>query len=329
MEELYKLNQLAAKIGSDPTLIQGAGGNVSLKVNNKFFVKASGVWLSDALVKDIFVSMSLQEAREGLAANQLAEVKFDSIGGINNRPSIETSLHLLMPHRVVLHLHCVNTISLAVRNNARDLLEDLLSDFQWEFVPYVKPGEDLTRSVKEVLNKKSVNVLVLGNHGLVIGDDDVESADKLLKNVTHKLKQYNFSSLSINKNDLSFTDIPNGWRLPKYPEIQELAFDKERAEMVASGSLYPDHVVFLGKGVGLNGNHTKTKIGIPKVQIYKNKYVLVKDGLDAGAEEMVRALALIVFRIPLGSDIRYLTSEEEDELLDWDAEKYRQSLVKR
>ena len=34
------------------------------------------------------------------------------------RPSIETTVHALMPQRVVVHVHCVNTIAWAIRSDA-------------------------------------------------------------------------------------------------------------------------------------------------------------------------------------------------------------------
>jgi rhamnose utilization protein RhaD (predicted bifunctional aldolase and dehydrogenase) len=42
------------------------------------------------------------------------------------RPSIETTVHALMPQRVVLHVHCVDTISLAVRAEGPRAFADLL-----------------------------------------------------------------------------------------------------------------------------------------------------------------------------------------------------------
>ena len=38
-------------------------------------------------------------------------------------------------------------------------------------------------------------------------------------------------------------------------------------------------------------------------------------------------LALVLERVPEDATLRYLTTEQEAELLDWDAEKYRQSLA--
>ena len=42
------LIDLCTDLGSDINLVQGAGGNISLKQGNDFWIKASGTWLADA-----------------------------------------------------------------------------------------------------------------------------------------------------------------------------------------------------------------------------------------------------------------------------------------
>ena len=66
---------------------------------------------------------------------------------------------------------------------------------------------------------------------------------------------------------------------------------------------------------------------LPAMLLVPDVGVLVRDNLQDGAEEMVRCLARVVERIPSGAAVRYLTADQEAELLDWDAEKYRQQLA--
>ena len=47
-EELKKLSNVSEYLGKNLDLIQGAGGNTSVKINDVLWVKASGYWLSDA-----------------------------------------------------------------------------------------------------------------------------------------------------------------------------------------------------------------------------------------------------------------------------------------
>ena len=54
------------EIGIDPTMIQAAGGNTSLKQGNTMWVKASGRWLLDAQSNELMVPMSVSKIKEAL-----------------------------------------------------------------------------------------------------------------------------------------------------------------------------------------------------------------------------------------------------------------------
>ena len=57
------LRALSARVGADPLLVQGPGGNTSLKADGLLWVKASGAELADALTRDIFVPVQLPALR--------------------------------------------------------------------------------------------------------------------------------------------------------------------------------------------------------------------------------------------------------------------------
>ncbi|MHA6644049.1 class II aldolase/adducin family protein [Mesorhizobium sp. A623] len=97
-------------------------------------------------------------------------------GGL--RPSIETTVHALMPQRAVIHVHCVETIATAVRADAGRLVAERLRELNWAYVPYSKPGLALARNIAERL-KPQTDVLVLGNHGIVVAADTVAEAEVL------------------------------------------------------------------------------------------------------------------------------------------------------
>jgi rhamnose utilization protein RhaD (predicted bifunctional aldolase and dehydrogenase) len=53
---------------------------------------------------------------------------------------------------------------------------------------------------------------------------------------------------------------------------------------------------------------------------------LVHKDASIGAKTMLRCLADVITRLPGTAELTYLTQEQNYELLDWDAEKYRQAL---
>ena len=54
-----------------------------------------------------------------------------------------------------------------------------LRDFNWAFIPYARPGLPLANAIAPRL-KPGIDVLILGNHGLVVAAETVAEAEKLL-----------------------------------------------------------------------------------------------------------------------------------------------------
>ena len=64
---LADLGALSVAVGSDILLVQGAGGNTSLKEAGVLWVKASGTWLKDAASAAAFVPLDIALVRQLLA----------------------------------------------------------------------------------------------------------------------------------------------------------------------------------------------------------------------------------------------------------------------
>ena len=146
--EFLALRELSAALGADPLRTQGAGGNTSIKRDGVMWIKASGTWLADALAQDIMTPVRLDPLRKAIAdGDPRAAAAVDFVDAQLNasglRPSIETSVHAIIPSPVVVHIHCVNTIALAVRRDGEALVRERLrpqADVVFAFVPYRKPG---------------------------------------------------------------------------------------------------------------------------------------------------------------------------------------------
>ena len=69
------------------------------------------------------------------------------------KPSIETGMHAVLPHRVVLHVHSINVLSWAVLDHGAQELSGPLEGTSWCWIPYRRPGAPLTR---EVLSKANI-----------------------------------------------------------------------------------------------------------------------------------------------------------------------------
>lgn len=324
----------SARIGIDPNHVQGPGGNTSEKQGDTLWVKSSGTWLADATSQPIFVATDhpaiLTRLADGLEIGN--EVVKTDLCGPNLRPSIEVALHALMPHRVVAHTHSVSTIAISVRRDAPDYLERALAGLSWAFVPYVRPGLPLARMVERSLVSRP-DVLVLGNHGLVVGGDDIEAVELLLQEIETRLANPIGGEPRHDLRQLSVLVEGTDWEIAAFAQAHDLAFAQRRIEACA-GALYPDHVVFLGPAPVpiLSFDAAVTLLAqpfpprFPAMIVIDRCGVIVRRGSSAAMQEMVRALALVAARLDEAAELVYLTPAQEAELLSWDAEELRQSL---
>ncbi len=337
--ELEQLKVLSARIGSDPLLTQGAGGNTSLKVGHTLWIKASGTWLAHAVEHEIMVPVEiapLLAAVEAVdpAAEQAHQFSIASLNASGLRPSIETTVHALMPQRVVLHAHCVDTIAFAVRTDCVDQVAPRLEGLNWAYVPYARPGLPLALAISEHSDRRP-DVLILANHGLVVGAETVAAAGALLWDVKARLRVAPRMAPEGRTEQLAELAAGSDYRQPRWAVSHAVATDPVSTDLAALGSLYPDHVIFLGRG-SIIAQHAEDPAAVvgrlgtsPASILFPGLGVLMRGDATPGAEAMARCLGDVLARIPGDAPVRVLTQDEHRQLTDWDAEKYRQDLARK
>ncbi|MFK7882156.1 class II aldolase/adducin family protein [Roseobacter sp.] len=328
-QDFEDLKKLSAEFGQNALHIQGAGGNASIKDDDKMWIKASGTMLADALIGDVFVPVDLARMKVSVTTDQPdadTPAAFLIPGASELRPSIETSLHAVFSQRFVLHTHCIHTIAHAVQSNAEDLLTARLRDFKWAFVSYAKPGANLARSVLEVLTP-DINVIVLGNHGLIVAGDSIDEV-RDLQNAVHTALNLPETKLRGEDPEALMALVDDGsYSLPDDPMLHQIALSDHRVAQVTAGSLYPDHVIFCGIAVmALPPEETTQSIeNKPICLLVPDAGLLLRKDASLGAKTMLRCLVDVIMRLPENAKLTYLTPEQNFELLNWDAEKYRQA----
>jgi rhamnose utilization protein RhaD (predicted bifunctional aldolase and dehydrogenase) len=250
------------------------------------------------------------------------------------RPSIETSVHAVFPQAVVAHIHCVETIALAVTAKGEALIAErlrLLSDVAWIYVPYCRPGLTLAKIIAKRLSA-GINVVVLANHGLVVAGHTVAEVANRITRVCEAFSAPARAAPQADTETLASIVEGSDYRLPQDPAAHAVALDPKSLGIARLGSLYPDHVVFLGPGVmeaSVDGGRLRAPpegrrpplmIALPGLG------VVLHHSASKNAHAMARCLADVEARIPEEAPIRVLTSGEEEELINWEAEAYRQSI---
>ncbi|KGG02840.1 hypothetical protein EU99_1802 [Prochlorococcus marinus str. MIT 9321] len=318
-------------IGKDINLIQGAGGNTSYKEGESLIVKASGCKLKKARQEKIFVNLNRNKIIKQLSKNDNDLEQSFEYEKIKLRPSIETSMHAVIPHKYVFHVHCLNTLGLIVQEGFEVYLKDIFEDLNYAIIKYVKPGISLAKEISKVFSNSIPDVLFLSNHGLVVGGEDLDKIIEKIYFISNKLKNNKKEYKKLNHHSLENLSINSLFRPTSFLEAHQLAASKRSINIASSGSLYPDHVVFLGPSTLSINNISEfndlnyffnNKKKLPVI-IYKDLGVLVPKDISYEAEEMVLALSRVVSNIPENSKINYLTKFQENELINWPAETYR------
>ncbi len=329
---LSDLKFISSKLGNDPLLIQGPGGNSSLKIGDEMFIKASGKWLADAEKNDIFVKVFWKKINENINLKKINPLKDTAIGNSNLRPSIETTLHALMPHKFVFHTHPIELLSLLVQKDAKNILKKLLHDLKWTWVDYTCPGIDLAIKSKCALEQQSSNILILANHGLVVGSETYEEILSLTQELCNRFKQPKRSfSISYDRKIADYEKKIN-MKFASNQVIHTLALDEISYKYcnIKSTILYPDQAVFLGPKLNCinqknNPNYDFNKNPFDYVIIY-NIGVFINNDAKPEIETMLKCHSEVLLRVPLKKELAYLSSNQVASLVGWEAEIYRQNL---
>jgi len=325
------MSQMSAKLGQDRLLIQGAGGNVSWKENDTLWIKGSGTWLANALLEDIFVPVDLKHLRNALS-KQFFDIKPIIIGEHRLKPSIETFLHSLMPHRIVVHLHAIHALSYLVIQNCQKLVETICQQhaINANYLDYFKPGPDLAHAIYESLNKNSTaNVILLKNHGIVIGANSIAEIYTALESINNAFIPQNTFSKTLRS-------IPRSSPLSNYTpfddvEVQALALDADLfGRLCHDWALFPDHVVFLGAQANIYqswehfGKHRGEN---PELIFIQNSGVYVGSGFNKTKSVQLRCYFDVISRVNPKTKLDSLSKSAISDLLNWDAELIRQQMA--
>ena len=187
------LISLSHEIGHNPALVQGGGGNTSVKLDEKrMLIKSSGVCLKDmhqshglSMVDYSAISNYLKspDSCREMFIKRLLSFTLDDVQG---RPSMETGFHALLKI-FVLHTHSVYANLLTCSFEGLSIAKNLFSHFIW--IDYKTPGRELTLEIKKKLDFMDTipSILFLKNHGLIVTGDTKKSVLSLNNEVNSKI----------------------------------------------------------------------------------------------------------------------------------------------
>lgn len=204
-KELTDLIEISRAVGADPALVQGGGGNTSVKSPDarSMYIKASGGALAD--MSEQAGWRRLRTARiisllddESLADLPIAERESRVVEALlastddgfedDSRPSVESPLHALLG-RCVIHLHPIAVGAYVCAKDGRAALERLFPNENnppaW--VPYADPGYMLAQAVSRCIERhrrafgRAPEMMFLQNHGLLVSAETPRQALSLVR----------------------------------------------------------------------------------------------------------------------------------------------------
>jgi NAD(P)-dependent dehydrogenase (short-subunit alcohol dehydrogenase family)/rhamnose utilization protein RhaD (predicted bifunctional aldolase and dehydrogenase) len=199
---LTDLIRISKTTGKDPSLVQGGGGNTSVKTSDGkyMYIKASGTALKDMSVKAGWRRMRLDAVLGIIKDKQLAGLPEPEIANrlmfacddtaVNTKPSIESPLHAILD-KCVIHLHPVVTGAFVSAKNGRTEIEKLFKDEKLPpmWVPFTNSGIALAKRVAKLVSEyqnqfgNKPSVIFLQKHGLFISAEGPKAALRLLNQV--------------------------------------------------------------------------------------------------------------------------------------------------
>lgn len=345
--ELQQFVKMSRYAGMREDLVQAGGGNSACKMcDDKMLIKASGFQLADVTEKSGYAVMKHSIVREAfLNCKELKSMtESDSKKIIADafiegfRPSIETFLHSITG-KYSLHTHPIVVNAITCRKDGEKVLRQLFPEAM--VISYATPGVELAKiyfsSYKEyiVTNGKEPECVFLMNHGLLVSGENADSVINITERVIRIIEEY----LEVDNSSYHYVTAlshlyDNGviWKVTDKNIIEA----QKRLGRVWDSGFCPDCVVFLGKKMfeikskEINKEDFLKfvmKYGYPTIILYESNLYIHADSVKKAQEiQSVLSFSAQVMCLNAGSECVFLQDEEQNYLLDWDAEKYRREM---
>jgi len=344
-QQLRDLEKISQAVGNSPDLVQGGGGNTSVKLDDtRMAVKASGFKLKEITPTEGYVVVNYQNIRNyhqnvDLSENRDFEKESSEfvrasvipMEGLKPlRPSVEAGFHSILL-KVVIHTHPVYGNMICCSQNGRELAGKIFKakDYGFIWIPYINPGFMLTLAMLREISVYRQNtgkfpqVIFMENHGLVVTADSADECIALHEDVNRTIREYYHM-------DEPFPEIqlePAGEGVFRSNTQYLKDYFKGRDIMPSffdSTVLYPDQLVYLNGNIAVNTTGQKLNIDTSTGEIYYNTNE--KEALTM--EETLLGFVYVVENIRKNNlPLKTMSQSGTDFIRNWESEKYRKSLV--
>lgn len=160
-------------VGSYKELVQGSGGNISVKSDNQICIKSSGRLLAETATNYGYSICDNSELVKVLDSKS-EDTNHTVIGGeTNSTPSMEVFFHLLA-YKWVVHVHP----TFLLYHLCQTSWNTLKAPVSHMHIPYHAPGIPLAEAIFK--DYKDEQVIFLQNHGVIVGAETPEEICEIL-----------------------------------------------------------------------------------------------------------------------------------------------------
>lgn len=336
---------LSSYLTNRPDYLQGAGGNISEKIDDELMlIKSSGIEIKEINENYGFSVVKYRDVSEKFSKIPLiitkeqdeSMVSFINDQTIKNdkynllRPSIETGFHSILK-KYVIHTHSVYANIITCSNRFEELIEKLFKNDDFITIPYFPPGTILTKNIlKEynsffLQNKKHPRIIFLKNHGLIVHASNSEEAINLHEYTTKilcdflEIDQYSFPNVSIKSKKSAHYESSNLFLLNIFRKNKFINQD------YFNQTLFPDQTVYFKENISFESSKNK------KVLIQKDKIIYFCNLKEAKTiEETLIAYIFIRKNIERAHlKCSFISQQEMNYIHDLESEKYRKKMLKK
>ncbi len=244
------------------SIIQGAGGNTSVKnENGEMLIKASGVLLKNIELKNATALVnytSIKTALTNLEFDVLDEKKVKEfntlIKNVNKyntaTPSMETAFHSLY-YKYVLHTHDV-LANIYLCSNAYELLHQLQhddDDFTIEILDnYYTPGTTLSWHIHDNyrFDEAMPNVTFLPNHGVIYSCNNIDTLHKMHTTVQTRLLQ--LLQITDFKYPSYYIEVLSGYSIMVCTFLFDI-WETIQWQLIETELLFPDQAIYINQNI--------------------------------------------------------------------------------
>lgn len=186
------------ELGKNKLNFQGAGGNSSVKIGNKIFIKSSGYKMRDINTDNGISECNYLPLRKFLLSKKhysaedeeefLKLVLQTKNKNFKENPSMEIGFHAILNSKYIFHLHSIYANIFLCMQEGEKEIKKIFKDYDFKIIPYLNPGYELAHFFSK--NKNLPKIIFLKNHGVIVHGNNLNECIGTIFMINSKIEYF-------------------------------------------------------------------------------------------------------------------------------------------